>query len=173
MNRAEHRWRILAIVAEAYGRSGGIAQFNRNLFDAIAAHDDIELHALALIGSATSDVPRSVTFSVPAPGNKLGFALAAMRATAARRPDLILNGTVGFGPLALPLTMLSRAKLWTTTHGVDVWQPGPRLDNAGLRRSDLVTTVSEYTRGRLREWSGIPVERIRLLHNTIDLGRSC
>jgi glycosyltransferase involved in cell wall biosynthesis len=69
------------------------------------------------------------------------------------------------------MTLLSRAKLWTTTHGVDVWQPGPRLDNAGLRRSDLVTTVSEYTRGRLREWSGIPVERIRLLHNTIDLGR--
>ena len=76
-------------MAEAYGRSGGIAQFNRNLFEAITAHDDIELHVLALLGSATPDVPRSVTFSVPAPGNKLGFALAALRATAARRPDLI------------------------------------------------------------------------------------
>jgi phosphatidylinositol alpha-1,6-mannosyltransferase len=172
MNRSvQERWRILAIVAEAYGCSGGIAQFNRNLFEAVTAHDDIDLHVLALLGSPTPDVPRSVSFSVPSPGKKIGFALAALRKTAGLRPDLILNGTVGFGPLALPLTIVSRAKLWTTTHGVDVWQPGPRVDNASLRRSDLVTTVSEYTRGRLRGWSGIPVERIRLLHNTIDLGR--
>jgi phosphatidylinositol alpha-1,6-mannosyltransferase len=171
MKRSDQRWRILAIVAEAYGRSGGIAQFNRNLFEAMTAHDDVDLHVLALLGSTTPDVPRSLTFAVPAPGNKLGFALAALRKAAGLRPDLVLNGTVGFGPLALPLRLMSRAKLWTTTHGVDVWQPGPRLDNAGLRRSDLVTTVSEYTRGRLRDWSGIPAERVRLLHNTIDLER--
>jgi len=171
MKRSDQRWRILALVAEAYGSSGGIAQFNRNLFEAIAAHDDIDLHVLGLLGSTSPDVPRSLTFAVPSPGRKLGFGLAVLRGTAGLRPDLIINGTVGFGPLALPLKIVSRARMWTTTHGVDVWQPGPRLDNAGLRRSDLVTTVSEYTRGRLREWSAIPVERIRLLPNTIDLGR--
>ena len=135
MNRSEQRrWRVLAIVAEAYGRSGGIAQFNRNVFEAMTAHDDIELHVMGLLGSTTPDVPRAVTFSVPSPGSKMGFALAAVRKTAGLRPDLILNGTVGFGPLALPLTLLSRARLWTTTHGVDVWQPGPRLGLSDLIR---------------------------------------
>jgi glycosyltransferase involved in cell wall biosynthesis len=171
MSRAEPKWRILAIVAEAYGRSGGIAQFNRNLIDALAARDDVELRVLGLFGSATPEAPRRVTFAVPAPGNKIGFALEVVRRSALWRPDLILNGTVGFGPLALAAKGLARAKLWTTSHGVDVWQPGARLDNAGLRRSELVTTVSEYTRSRLREWSGIPADRVRLLHNTIDLHR--
>jgi len=157
-------------VAEAYGRSGGIAQFNRNLLEAMAAHDEIDLRVLALYGEVTPDVPQSLTFAVPTAGSKVGFAMAALKEAVRKRPNLVLNGTVGFGPLALPLKAISHGQLWTTTHGIDVWQPGPRLDNAGLGRSDLVTTVSEYTRSRLREWSGIPLERIRLLHNTIDLG---
>jgi glycosyltransferase involved in cell wall biosynthesis len=171
MARSNHRLRILAIVAEAYGRSGGIAQFNRNLLDALASHGGIDLRVLALYGETTPEVPGSINFAVPAPGNKTGFAMAVLRDALRYRPDLVLNGTVGFGPLALPVKMLCRGRLWTTTHGVDVWHAGPRLDNAGLLHSDLVTTVSEYTRGRLRAWSGIPAERVRLLHNTIDLAR--
>jgi glycosyltransferase involved in cell wall biosynthesis len=164
-------YRILAVVAEAYGRSGGIAQFNRNLLEAVAAHDDVELRTLALFGDGSADAPPRVGFEVPSPARKAGFALAAVAAAATRRPDLILNGTVGFGPLVLPLKLGVRARLWTTSHGVDVWQPGPRLDNAGLRRSEMVTTVSRYTRQRLCAWSRIPVERVRVLHNTVDLIR--
>jgi phosphatidylinositol alpha-1,6-mannosyltransferase len=127
MNRSDQRWRILAIVAEAYGRSGGIAQFNRNLLEALAVDPDIDLRVLALFGSMTPDVPRSLTFAVPASGRKVGFALAALREALRKRPDLVLNGTVGFGPLALPLKAMSRGQLWTTSHGIDVWQHGERV----------------------------------------------
>ncbi|HXV76392.1 MAG TPA: glycosyltransferase family 4 protein [Candidatus Polarisedimenticolaceae bacterium] len=160
----------MAVVAEAWGRSGGIAQFNRNLIEAVADRPAVELSVLALLG-ATDGAPAAVDVRVPAPGSKTGFARAALVLARRARPELILNGTVGFGPLALALKAIGRARLWTTSHGIDVWQPGGWLDNLGLRRSDLVTTVSEYTRRRLCEWSGIPTARVRVLHNAIDLAR--
>lgn len=165
------RARVLALVSDAWGGEGGIAQFNRNLLEALALRGDLAIEAIGLSGRADHASPDGVRFRVPSPGNKIGFAFAALARALAARPALVLSGLSGFGPLSLPLARLARARLWTLSHGVEIWQPGPSLDNAGLRRSDLVTTVSRFSRERLLEWSGLPPDRVEVLHNTVDLER--
>jgi len=165
------RARVLALVSDAWGGEGGIAQFNRNLLEALAARGDLAIEALGLTGRAAATPTGGARWSVPRPGSKLGFALAALVRTLRSRPALVLSGLAGFGPLALPLARLVRARLWTLTHGIEIWQPGPRLDNLALRHAQLVTTVSRCSRERLLGWSGLDPERVRVLHNTVDLER--
>ncbi len=163
---------VLALVAEAWGADGGIAQFNRNLLDALGARGDLAVDALGLIGRPEARPgSNGVRWSIPRPGSKAAFALAAFVRTLRTRPALVVCGLVGLGPLALPLTRLVRARMWTLTHGIEIWQPGPRWDNGALARADLVTTVSRYSRARLLEWSGLAPDRVRVLPNTVDLER--
>ncbi len=165
------RPRVLALLSDAWGGEGGIAQFNRNLLEALAESGDVAIDAVGLTGQAAQDLPSGVRWVVPSPGRKLGFALAGLRHALAARPALVLSGLAGFGPLSLPIARLLRARLWTLTHGVEIWQPGPALDRAGLRGSDLVTTVSRCSRERLLAWSGLAPQRVEVLHNAVDLER--
>jgi glycosyltransferase involved in cell wall biosynthesis len=165
------RARVLALVPDAWGGEGGIARFNRNLLEALASRGDLALDALGLLGRREAAAVDGVRWSVPSPGSKPGFALAALARAIRTRPSLVLCGLAGFGPLALGLARLVGARMWTLTHGVEVWQPGPRLDNLALRRADLVTAVSRCSRERLLAWSRIAPDRVRVLPNAVDLDR--
>ena len=165
------RRRILALVAEAYGCGGGIGQFNRHLIDAMVMRDDLEVRGVSLHGGTHAGEPDGMVWKVPRPGSKVAFALTSTRQALTFRPDLIISGLIGFGGLAVPLKMMTGARLWSVTHGWEAWQPGPALDNWGLRSSDMVTAVSRFTRDKLLSWYGRPAERVQLLPNTIDLDR--
>jgi len=162
--------RVLALVAEAYGSSGGIAQFNRHLLDALALRADLEVRALGLYGGTDRGEPPGLLWKAPYPG-KAAYAFGALREAVAFNPDLIVSGLIGFGGLAVPLKRLTRSRLWSVTHGWEAWQPGPRADNWGLRSSELITAVSRFTRDKLLAWLERPAERIQLLPNTIELER--
>ena len=162
---------MLALVAEAYGSPGGIAQFNRHLLDTMALRDDIEVRALGLHGSERSCEPPGLVWRVPLRGSKVRFAAASLRQALSFKPDLIISGLIGFGGLCVPLKWMTRSRLWSVTHGWEVWQPGAWTDNWGLRRSDMVTSVSRFTRDKLLGWLRRPAERVVVLPNTIDLDR--
>ena len=164
------RRRVLALVAEAYGSGGGIGQFNRHLLDALALRDDLSVRALGLYGATGCGEPDGLVWKAPARG-KVAFALGSLRDAIAFNPDLIISGLIGFGRLAVPLKILTRSRLWSVTHGWEVWQPAARTDNWGLRNSELVTAVSRFTRDRLLGWLDRPAERVKLLPNAIDLDR--
>jgi glycosyltransferase involved in cell wall biosynthesis len=165
------RPRALALLPDGWGSEGGIAQFNRNLLAALAERGDLEIDAVGLTGASGAAVPAGVRWVVPGPGSRVAFARTAARLALVRRPEVVLSGLVGFGPLALPLSLGGRRRLWTLTHGVEIWQPGPLLDRLALGRSRLVTTVSRFSRERLLAWSGLAPERVEVLHNTVDLDR--
>ena len=164
------RRRVLALVAEAYGSGGGIGQFNRHLLDAMALREDLDVRALGLYGATDCGEPEGLFWSAPSHG-KVTYALRSLKEAVAFNPDLIISGLIGFGMLAVPLKMLTRARLWSVTHGWEAWQPGPWRDNWGLRSSEMVTSVSRFTRDKLLSWLERPAERVKLLPNTIDLDR--
>ncbi len=165
------RRRLLLLLPDALGGRGGIAHFNRTLMRALAERDDLELVALALHAADPEPAPARVEWRIPAPGSKVGFAVAAALAAVRQRPDLIVSGLIGFAPLAALLARASGARLWTCTHGIEAWSRPSFADAAALRRSDLVTCVSDYTRERLLDWCAIDPDRVRVLHNTIDFER--
>ncbi|MBM4358733.1 MAG: glycosyltransferase family 4 protein [Deltaproteobacteria bacterium] len=173
---------LTALMTDAYGGAGGIAEFNRHLLDALAADERLGVTALGLHGERTAHPVAALDWSIPANG-KLGFAGAVARSALVTPPQLVLAGHLHLATLAHPLALASRARLWTTTHGIEVWRHhaglgrgelafgGRRLDDRLLARSSLVTAVSRYTRSRLLAWCPIAPERVELLPNTIDLGR--
>lgn len=175
--------RLTALMTDAYGGTGGIAQFNRHLLDALADDERLDVSALGLAGREGETVPARLDWSIPAPSDKVRFAAAAALSGLFSRPRIVLAGHTHLGPLAHPLAAVSGARVWTSTHGIDVWRPsnalgpgelafeGKRIDDALLARSALVTAVSRYTKRRLLAWCPIAPERIEVLPNTIDLAR--
>ena len=159
--------RVLALVTDAWGAGGGIAQFNRDWIDAAcAAGATVDVLAYGEARPDGAAMPPGARLL----GARLGraaFALHARRA-AASRPGLVFCGHLHLAPVALLAARLARCPWWLQLHGIEAWaRPGP-LRRAAAAGADLLVAVSRCTRGRaLAWWDGEPW-RARVLPNTVD-----
>lgn len=98
--------------------------------------------------------------------------LEALR-TGAR--TIVIGELQGLGWLAILLSILTPWRVVLYTHGEEVVQTAynrlARLRGLALRASDVVLTVSSFTRDRLIADFGVPAERIRLVTPGVDLER--
>jgi phosphatidylinositol alpha-1,6-mannosyltransferase len=157
---------ILALVTDAYGGYGGIAQYNRDLFAALELSERVaSVHVLPRAGRVGSPPPK---IAPHAPRRSRSSYSAQALALAARvRFDLVFCGHLFHTPLAAMICRLTGAKLWLQAHGVEVWARPGRLIRAAVARADLVTAVSRYTRRRLLGWSNLDPARTRVLANCV------
>jgi phosphatidylinositol alpha-1,6-mannosyltransferase len=162
--------RVLALVSDAFGGRGGIAQYNRHFFTALAACDRIGEVIVLPRGSVTSPnalPPRIRQF--PAVQGRFAYALAVLRAARAERPiDVVFCGHMFMAPLAAVVAGLLRARLWIQVHGIEAWEELSGLHRRAAEAATLVTSVSRYTRRRLLEWNAIDPARVKVLPNTVD-----
>lgn len=97
---------------------------------------------------------------------------AALR-TGAR--TIVIGELHGLGWLAILVGLLTPWKVVMYTHGEEVVQTAynrlARLRGPALRASDVVLTVSSFTRDRLISDFGVAAERIRLVTPGVDLAR--
>lgn len=88
---------------------------------------------------------------------------------------IVIGELQGLGWLAILLSLLTPWRVVMYTHGEEVVQTVynrlARLRGPALRASDIVLTVSSFTRERLVSDFGVPPERIRLVPNGVDLDR--
>lgn len=162
--------RILALVTDAYGAGGGIAQYNRDLFRALAQSDAIgEVIVLTRNGkAATADVPAKVR-QLPARPGRLAFTAQAISTAYKRGPfDVIFCGHLYTAPLAALLSKLTGTPLWLQIHGIEAWQRPKRLQRWAAERSHLVTAVSRHTRRLYLAWANCSPETVKILPNTVD-----
>lgn len=167
---ADHSARILFLVSDAYGGHGGIARFNCDLSNALAASPALETLTI---------LPRRVPHPVPglparvvqhpAPAGKLGFALASAL-EAMKGYDLIVCGHINLLPVAALAKRLARRggrrpRLVMVIHGVDAWTP---VAVSNLGSVDFVLSVSHFTLDAFRSWHDIPADRCFVLPNTTD-----
>ena len=167
---AEPSLRVLALVTDAFGGHGGIAQYNRDFLSALAACDRIGDVIVLPRASATplGTLPSGVRQLPPVQG-RLAYSLAALWAARAHRPiDVVFCGHLFMAPLAAVIARLLRARLWVQVHGIEAWQELSRLYRQSVETAALVTAVSRYTRRRLLEWVGIDPARVKVLPNTVD-----
>lgn len=159
--------RILALVGDCYGARGGIARYNQDLFEALAA-DGAQLLVLPRLGDAAGlSLPAGIR-QWPPIFNRPLYSLVALWAAWRHRPiDVVFCGHVFMAPLAWALARLSAARYWLQTHGVDIWAPRSGIKRAAVEAADLVTAVSRVTRRRLLEWTDLPPDRVRVLPNTV------
>jgi phosphatidylinositol alpha-1,6-mannosyltransferase len=161
--------RVLALVTDAYGGYGGIAQYNRDLFFALSEiSETIEIDVLPRLAPCQLEtIPRKVTQHPPVRG-RLAYGASALAFALRRRPTVIFNGHLYHGPLASYIARLTGAKLVTQVHGTEIWGDVSRERRRSLEFSDLVLTVSRDTRARVLAKTDVEPEKVVVLNNTVS-----
>ncbi|MBX9944458.1 MAG: glycosyltransferase family 4 protein [Reyranella sp.] len=159
--------RILALVGDCYGARGGIARYNRDLFEALAgAGADILL--LPRLGNADGAALPAGVRQQPAVFGRLRYSIGAIWAAWRHRPvDVVFCGHVFMAPLAVLIARLLGARCWLQAHGTDVWGDRRSVVRTAIEAADQVTTVSRATRKALLDWVNLAPERVRVLPNTV------
>ncbi|WP_109761092.1 glycosyltransferase family 4 protein [Silicimonas algicola] len=161
---------VFSIVTDAFGGFGGIAQYNRDFLQALAASRQVErITVLPRFGNVPGTDPVPKVEQLPAVHGRIAYALQSLvNLRRVGHVDLIFCGHVFMMPVAVLLARLAGAALWLQVHGIDAWQRPSRLLRWSVRQADLVTAVSRHTRRRFLSWAEIAPEKVKVLPNTIN-----
>ncbi|HEV7242444.1 MAG TPA: glycosyltransferase family 4 protein [Thermoanaerobaculia bacterium] len=143
--------KILLLCTDSYGGHGGIALYNRDLAEALAARSDVEEVVIVprVIRSEVGGLPPKVAFHADAAKGPAQYLRAVMRARSAR-PDLVICGHMNLLPVACSI---ARNPL-LLAYGIEAWKHSrSALVNRLLHRVRAVVSISEITRDRLLAWS--------------------
>lgn len=164
--------RVLALVTDAYGGTGGIAQYNRDFLESIAAHPTIDEVVVVprVIVRELQPLPAKVTHLAQSAGSKLEFLRTVASVSRSRGAfDLVVCAHVNLLPAAWLAARRMNARLLVMCYGLEVWNPGNWPKRYMLHRTDAIVAISAFTVKRLREWAVIAGDRISLVPNAIDL----
>lgn len=161
--------KVLALVTEAFGGRGGIAQAARDMISALAAQQRVEsvLVLPRLAADAADGLPSKVLQAKGLPGRMLYSARAIVTALHSR-PDLIYCNHLFMAPLAALTARLCEAKLMIQLHGVEIWKAPATAQRKALERADLLLCVSRDTRARVLNFCDAVPERAVVINNTCD-----
>src|ERR1041385_4532695 len=112
--------RVVALVTDAFGGHGGIAQYNRDLLGALAQCNLIgDIAVLPRSGRASGEILPSGICQLSPVAGRLAYSLAALRLIRSQWPtDIVFCGHPFMAPLAAVIAKLSNAKLWIQVHGI-------------------------------------------------------
>ena len=164
--------RVLALVTDAFGGTGGIAQYNRDFLESVAAHESVsEVVVLPrVIAREMQPLPERVKHVQSAAGSKLRYLRTATQIADGKGSfDLVICGHINLLPIAYPLARREKARLMVLTYGLEVWNPHRWPTRYMLHRTDTVVAISAFTIKRLRQWAVISGDRALLVPNAIDL----
>ena len=158
---------MLAIVTDAFGGRGGIAQYNRDFLGALA-----ETGAVSSITVLPRQAPDPLVLperieQTPARPGWIGYSVAALRTALLRPVDLVFCGHLFMAPLAVLIRRLKGAKLIVQTHGIEAWPRPSQAQRAALEAADLVLCVSRHTRSAVLSWAAIAPERVLVVPDTV------
>ncbi len=159
------------LVTDAHGGFGGIAQYNRDVIEAMSGFDfveEIEVLPLAVADPAFT-APRKARYATRRPGGRLAFlARSALRAVSPARIDLVWCAHVNLMPVAAMIAKIRRAPLVLAIYGIDAWTPpASRATMAALARADAIASISQLTLDRFLNWSPAPGAATFVLPNAI------
>jgi glycosyltransferase involved in cell wall biosynthesis len=168
--------RVIMLLTDGFGGRGGIAKFNRDFLQALDGCGLVErVQALPrkIPSPIDEPIPEIVVYDRKAARGKAAFLLRVVaHAWRDRETDLVVCGHIHLLPLAWLLARLRGARLALIVHGVEAWQPSRKiLANWLSRRVDAIISVSKYTAERFTHWSKLPMDRVFILPNCVDLGQ--
>ncbi len=158
---------ILALVSDAFGGRGGIAQYNRDFLGALASSPAVAAIDILPRHTADSFTPPAKVHQAEPGQNRIGYIARAFRMGLDKKPDAIFCGHINLAPLAAAVAGLCRAKMIVQTHGIEAWDAPRPLYRRAVEAADQVLCVSRYTRARLLSWAAIAPERVVVQPNTV------
>ena len=160
---------VLALITDGFGGSGGIAQYNRDLINALMLCPGIErIVVLPRLGEADAAALPAGVRQLKSRRNAAAYSLAAITAALTQGPfDAVFCGHLHLAPLARLLASLLRVPLWLQLHGWEAWRAPRRFARRAAERADLITAVSRTTRSRCLAGCGVDPARVRVLPPTV------
>ncbi|MFZ2005985.1 MAG: glycosyltransferase family 4 protein [Stellaceae bacterium] len=159
--------KLLALVGDAFGGSGGIARYNRDLMTALT-NSGAAIILLPREGRAErGTLPPGI--DQRAPRGPASLTAAALVTAWRDGPfDAVFCGHVNLAPAAAIAAALLRVPLWLQLHGIEAWKPLSPAQHWAVERAALVTAVSRHTRHCFLGLSRVEPWRTRVLPNTVD-----
>lgn len=161
---------ILYLVPDLFGSPGGIARYCRTICQSLA-DSNCHFTVIALHDEPETQAERESTFPgndyIACGGKRSLFVRQALRSLRIK-PDLVLVGHAHFAHLGWVLKRLSGARLVCSIYGIDAWEPLPSIRRKALVASDCVISISRFTAARAEEVNGLPLQKVRVLHPSLD-----
>jgi phosphatidylinositol alpha-1,6-mannosyltransferase len=157
----------LALVTDAFGGHGGIAQYNRDFLSALAEGGAVSSITVLPRHAPEQIAPPAAINQFPARPGRLGYAAMALLTAFRQRTDVVFCGHLYMAPLAWLIARLKDAKLIVQMHGIDAWPRPSRLQRAAAEAADLILCGSRYTRAAVAGWAAIAPERILVVPITV------
>jgi phosphatidyl-myo-inositol dimannoside synthase len=157
---------MLALVTDAFGSRGGIAQYNRDFLGTLAQAGLASITVLPRYAPDSAVPPQSIR-QMPARQGRAAYSVAALRIALFQLVDVVFCGHLFMAPLAAEVARLKGAKLILQMHGIEAWSRPSRMQRAALEQADLVLCVSRYTRAAVLSWAAIAPERVLVVPNTV------
>ncbi len=157
--------RCLALVTDAFGGRGGIAQYNRDFLRALAtlgAHIEV----LPRWQHGPAHIPDRIRQASPKP-RPSQYITSALWVGYCKPAEIVFCGHLWMAPVAALIAYLKRAKLIVQMHGTEAWTPPSFLWRRAVETADLVLCVSRYTRAHVLGWMRLSPERLAIIPNTV------
>ncbi|RTL71306.1 MAG: glycosyltransferase family 1 protein [Hyphomicrobiales bacterium] len=160
--------RILALVTDAFGGYGGIAQYNRDLLSALSRSGCVEeIVVVPRFAHRDMEALPAKVRQVPPRASRMSYVAKSLSEAQRAGPfDVVFSGHLFHTPLAALIGRAMNVPVWLQTHGIDAWDCPAPLVRASAERASLITTVSRHTKQRLLSWANVAPERVRVLPNT-------
>jgi len=165
--------KILALVTDAYGGHGGVAAYNRDVLEAMAAMPEVDRIVVLprVVSEVVGTIPTKVEFDQRALGGGGHYLCALFRRATAERFDLIYCAHINLAPLARAVSRMTGVPWALCLYGIDAWNRSPRRWVAmSASKADLYVPLSQLTMDRFVE--AYPEARDRpvaLLYNAVHL----
>jgi phosphatidyl-myo-inositol dimannoside synthase len=160
---------VLALVTDAFGASGGIAQYNRDFLRVLSGFGIIgSVMVLSRnMPSASSEPLPRIELDHPRPRKMIFSAMSLVRSF--RQPvHIVYCGHLFMAPLAALIARLRHAILVVQTHGVEAWHRPSLFVRLAAEKADFILSVSRYTRSAVLGWAMIDPERVLVVPNTVQ-----
>jgi glycosyltransferase involved in cell wall biosynthesis len=153
----------ILILATNFRARGGVSQYTRNLKEILAR---IYKENNVFVISLCSPQDPSLNFF-----KKLIFSVKILIFALLKKPNLIIAAHEGLSPIAWICRIVFKINYWVLVYGVEVWVPLAPLKKKALSSSQLIISISEFTRKTLIEKSKIDPLKIYILNNFIDCNK--
>ncbi|MEQ1688554.1 MAG: glycosyltransferase family 4 protein [Sphingopyxis sp.] len=164
---------VLFLATDAHGAGGGIAQYNRDVIDALAGMECVEqINVLPRHGNGRHDnAPLKTSYPPRQPHGRAAYVWLLLRAVLGLKTDLIYCAHINLLSLAWLAKRITGAPIVLVLYGIDAWGKPPRLMRWMLQSVDALASISQITLDCFTAWAGPLPCPVHILPNAIDVTR--
>jgi phosphatidyl-myo-inositol dimannoside synthase len=166
---SEKRLRFLMLATDGHGGFGGIAQYNRDVIDAMCGFESVaEVVVLPRLRPELGFThPSKASYDLASASGTQGF-ISRIAAHALGSYDLVYCAHINFLPFAVAVARARRLPLVLAIYGIDAWQrPAGMAGRFGMDAVSLVVAISQVTLDRFKGWTNFPSDKCAVLPNAI------